>query len=265
MAIQLFQVDAFADKPFSGNPAAVCLMTEDKPDQWLQNVAAEMNLSETAFVWRLADAEGFRLRWFTPTMEVDLCGHATLATAHSLWQSGWLAEDDQAVFESRSGKLTATKKDDHIYLNFPATPAVDSPLPDDLKAAIDVQPIHTGKSREDFLIVVATADEVRNVNVDFQQMAKAESRGVILTAKSDDAQFDFISRFFGPAVGIDEDPVTGSAHCCLAPFWSKRLGKDELVAFQASQRGGTLKLKVEGERIHIGGTAQTVSKGELLV
>ena len=138
-------------------------------------------------------------------------------------------------------------------------------MPDDLKAAIDGQPIHTGKSREDFLIVVATADEVRNVNVDFQQMAKAESRGVILTAESDDAQFDFISRFFGPAVGIDEDPVTGSTHCCLAPFWSKRLGKDELVAFQASQRGGTLKLKVEGERIHIGGTAQTVSKGELLV
>lgn len=272
MAIKIFQVDAFASKPFTGNPAAVCLLEEPKPDDWMQSVAAEMNLSETAFVVRsdAPEKNRFQLRWFTPKVQVDLCGHATLATAHVLWECGWLPENELAVFDSRSGELKGEKADDMIYLNFPATPAKPKPLPAELLAALKVDPIYSGTSREDWLIEVATANEVRNVDIDFHQLAKAKTRGVILTAASDKPEFDFVSRFFAPAVGIDEDPVTGSAHCCLAPFWSEKLGADnvgktELSAFQASTRGGHLKLRVEGDRVHIGGQAITIKRGELLV
>ena len=264
---KIFHIDAFASRPFTGNPAVVCLLTEPKTEEWMQAVAAEMNLSETAFVARDPDAEEkrFHLRWFTPTVEVDLCGHATLATSHTLWESGWLAAGETAIFDSRSGELRAEKIGDRIFLNFPATPAEPAKLSSEISGAMNVTPVFSGFSREDCLIEVATADEVKNVEVDFQRLAKLEIRGVILTATSDDPNVDFISRFFGPAVGVDEDPVTGSAHCCLAPYWAEKLGKPELSAFQASERGGHLQLRLDGDRVHIGGNAITIKKGELLI
>jgi len=264
---KIFHIDAFASRPFTGNPAVVCLLTESKTKEWMQSVAAEMNLSETAFVTRQSDAEEnrFHLRWFTPTVEVDLCGHATLATSHALWQSGWLAAGETAIFDSRSGELRAEKNGDRIFLNFPATPAEAAKLPSEIFDAMNVKPVFSGFSREDCLIEVETADEVKNVEIDFQRLAEVKIRGVILTAISEDPNFDFISRFFGPAVGVDEDPVTGSAHCCLAPYWSAKLGKPELSAFQASQRGGDLQLRLDGDRVHIGGSAVTIKQGELLI
>ena len=264
---KIFHIDAFASRPFTGNPAVVCLLTEPRTDEWMQLVATEMNLSETAFVARYRDAEEkrFHLRWFTPKVEVDLCGHATLATSHALWESGWLAADEVAVFDSRSGELRAEKTGDRIFLNFPATPAEPAGLSSEISDAMNVEPVFSGFSREDCLIEVATADEVKNVEVDFQRLAKSEIRGVILTATSEDPNLDFISRFFGPAVGVDEDPVTGSAHCCLAPYWAAKLGKIELSAFQASERGGHLQLRLDGDRVHIGGSAITIKQGELLI
>ena len=215
MTTKIFHIDAFANRPFTGNPAVVCLLAESKTKEWMQSVAAEMNLSETAFVTRHPDAgaKRFHLRWFTPKVEVDLCGHATLATSHALWQSGWLAGDETAIFDSRSGELKAEKIGDRIFLDFPTTPAQPAKLSDEMLAAIDVKPVFSGFSREDCLIEVETVDEVRDVKIDFQRLAKLEIRGVILTAISEDPSFDFISRFFAPAVGVDEDPVTGSAHC----------------------------------------------------
>ena len=267
MATEIYHVDAFASQPFAGNPAAVCLMTESKTDEWMQAVAAEMNLSETAFVTRKTDAEKnwFHLRWFTPKVEVDLCGHATLATSHVLWQCGWLSENEKANFDSRSGELAATKSGDQIFLNFPATPAKPALLDGEILEAVKLNPQYTGLSREDYLIEVASADEVRNLDIDFGKLSKVETRGVIVTAASDQTEFDFISRFFAPAAGIDEDPVTGSAHCCLAPYWSEKLNKLELTAYQASARGGKLQLKIENDRVHIGGRAITIKKGELLI
>ena len=264
---KIFHIDAFASRPFTGNPAVVCLLTESKTEAWMQSVAAEMNLSETAFVTRQSDAgeKRFHLRWFTPTVEVDLCGHATLATSHALWESGWLTAGEAAIFDSRSGELRAEKIGNQIFLNFPATPAEPAELPSEISDAMNVKPLFAGFSREDCLIEVETADEVKNVAIDFQRLAKFDVRGVILTAISEDPNFDFISRFFGPAVGVDEDPVTGSAHCCLAPYWAAKLGKLELSAFQASDRGGQLQLRLDGDRVHIGGSAITIKRGELLI
>ena len=264
---KILHIDAFASRPFTGNPAVVCLLTESKTEEWMQSVAAEMNLSETAFVTRQSDAgeNRFDLRWFTPTVEVDLCGHATLAASHALWQSGWLAADEAVIFDSRSGELRAEKIGDRIFLNFPATPAKLGELPTEISDAMNVKPVFTGFSREDCLIEVETVYEVKNVKIDFQRLAKYPIRGVILTAISEDPNFDFISRFFGPAVGVDEDPVTGSAHCCLAPYWAAKLSKPELSAFQASKRGGELLLRLDGDRVHIGGKAITIKQGELLI
>ncbi len=262
-AISIYQVDAFTDVPFRGNPAAVCLMDREVDDDWLQQVAAEMNLAETAFVWRRGPS--FQLRWFTPAVEVDLCGHATLAAAHVLYRHDSFPPDQPIVFDSRSGPLRARQSAELIELDFPSQPARAMDAPEGLLRSISTTPIWTGTNGSDWLVRLATADEVRDTQVDFEALAKVTPRGLIVTAISDVPEFDFISRFFAPAVGIDEDPVTGSAHCCLAPFWAGELNKTELTAWQASARGGRLNLRVENNRVSLAGPAVTVLQGQLLV
>ncbi len=258
--IRVFTVDAFTDRPFAGNPAAVCLLDGPRDADWMQSVAAEMNLSETAFVHPHAD--GFAMRWFTPSVEVELCGHATLAAAHVLW-----AEDDvdEAIrFQTNSGVLACTRDNNLIELDFPSTPAQEAEPPSGLVDALGVRPSFVGKSCFDKLLVVETEELVRSLKPDFAQLREITMRGVIVTSTSADPRFDFVSRYFAPGVGIDEDPVTGSAHCCLGPFWSERLGKSDMTALQASARGGVVRVRVEGDRVHLGGRAVTVMKGHLI-
>jgi PhzF family phenazine biosynthesis protein len=264
MALRILQVDAFTSRPFAGNPAAVCILPEPRPDAWMQHVAEEMNLSETAFLVKQAD--GFNLRWFTPAVEVDLCGHATLASAHVLWETGALEPGEQARFHTRSGLLTADQRGDFIELDFPAMPEKESTVPRGLMEALGVQPHYLGISRFDILVQVESEAVVRSVDPDFARLRQVSVRGVIVTARATSStEYDIVSRFFAPAVGIDEDPVTGSAHCCLAPFWARRLGKPDLVAYQASARGGVLRLGLRGARVLLGGQAVTVLEGELRV
>ncbi len=261
MAIPLLQVDAFTDKPFSGNPAAVCLLDNEKDTDWMQAVAAEMNLSETAFVRRMDD--GFELRWFTPKIEVGLCGHATLASAHAMWSEGVVSTDQPIHFHTRSGLLTASRNGGIIELDFPALSVEECEAPLGLLDALKVEPTFVGKSKFDRFVLVSSEDAVRSVQPDFRRLAGISMRGVIVTSTSDDEQFDFVSRFFAPAAGVDEDPVTGSAHCCLATFWGERLGKSEMTGFQASSRGGVVRVRVAGDRVILGGQAVTVFRGEI--
>jgi PhzF family phenazine biosynthesis protein len=262
VALKIFQVDAFTDKPFTGNPAAVCILPEARDEIWMQNVAREMNLSETAFLCQQED--GFSLRWFTPSVEVDLCGHATLASAHTLWEIGMLARDQQARFHTRSGLLTAEKKGDEVELNFPATPEEPATAPSGLSEALGLVPNYIGKSKFDYLLEVDSEELVRKLTPDFSLLRTVPIRGIIVTSSADSAEYDFVSRFFAPAVGVNEDPVTGSAHCCLGPFWSKKFGKNDFVAYQASPRGGIVRVRVEGDRVYLGGKAVTVFRGELV-
>lgn len=260
-AVRVLQIDAFTDRPFAGNPAAVCLLDDERDAAWMQAVAAEMNLSETAFVRRLPD--GFELRWFTPAVEVDLCGHATLASAHAIWSTGSAGEDESIRFHTRSGVLTATRAAGLIELDFPATPAVECEPPAGLVEALGAHPTFVGRTKSDVLLVFTEAAEVRGLQPDFRRLAQTPTRGVIVTAASDDARYDFISRFFAPAVGIDEDPVTGSAHCCLGPFWSERFRKPRVIGYQASRRGGVVQVQTRGDRVTLAGSAVTVFTGEL--
>lgn len=263
MKTNLFQVDAFTDKPFSGNPAAVCLLDETRDDAWMRHLAAEMNLSETAFL--LPQADGFSLRWFTPTTEVDLCGHATLAIAHVLWETGLLAVAETARFYTRSGLLTAVYQPPFIQLNFPALPQTPATAPPDLIAALGVEPLYVGKTGEKYLIEVADETMVRQLQPDFAALRQMPGRGVAVTSAASSPEYDCVSRYFAPWVGIDEDPVTGSIHCCLGPFWGARLGKTALNAYQASPRGGALHIRLDGERVYLGGTAVTIFRGTLAV
>jgi len=228
----------------------------------MQNVAREMNLSETAFLHRHAD--GFNLRWFTPAVEVDLCGHATLASAHVMWEEGYLKPDEQARFYTRSGLLTAERQGDWIELNFPATPEEPAEAPADLASALGVTPKYVGRSRFDYLVEVDGEETVRAMKPNFLLLEQMPIRGVIVTSRSTSEEFDFVSRFFAPGAGVHEDPVTGSAHCCLGPFWSQRLHKKEFVAYQASARGGVVRVRVSGDRVYLGGQAVTVLRGELI-
>lgn len=261
----IVQVDAFTAEPFRGNPAAVCVLAAPPSEAWMQAVAAEMNLSETAFL-NVHD-DGYHLRWFTPTVEVDLCGHATLAAAHVLWSEGHLPQTETARFHTRSGLLTARMTPDGwIELDFPATPPVADVPPGiavTLAEALNVTPLHVGRSRFDLLVEVATADAVRALTPDFARLATLATRGVIVTSGAD-GEVDFVSRFFAPASGIPEDPVTGSAHCCLAPYWAAKLGKSTFLARQVSPRGGTLRVTLAGERVRLAGQAVTVMRGELM-
>lgn len=262
MGIPIVQVDAFTAEPFAGNPAAVCLLPAPWDDQWMQHVAREMNLSETAFLTRQED--GFNLRWFTPAVEVDLCGHATLASAHVLWEEGYLQPDAVARFHTRSGLLTAERRGNLIELDFPATPEEPAATPAGLAEALGVTPQYVGKNRFDYLVQVASEEIVRGMQPDFTPLRKLPVRGIIVTSQASSPNYDFVSRFFAPAAGVDEDPVTGSAHCCLGPFWAQRLGKQELVGYQASARGGVVRVRLEGGRVRLGGQAVTVLRGELV-
>lgn len=263
MAIRIVTVDAFTKVPFTGNPAAVCVLPEWKPDEWLRHVAREMNLSETAFLVR-RDGE-FDLRWLTPSVEVDLCGHATVASAHVLWEDGHLPSDAQARFHTRSGLLTADRRGDWIELDFPLKKAVAADAPPSLLRALGVvAPVAVMKNVFDYLIEVESEAELRQLEPDHAALRQIPVRGVIVTARAASPAFDFVSRFFGPASGIDEDPVTGSAHTALGPYWGAKLGKTEMVAYQASARGGVVRLRLAGERIVLGGQAVTVTQAMLL-
>jgi PhzF family phenazine biosynthesis protein len=262
MGLAIVQVDAFTDTPFAGNPAAVCILPAPRDERWMQDVAREMNLSETAFLHR--ENDGYRLRWFTPTVEVALCGHATLASAHVLWEGGHLAPSLPARFHTKSGLLTAERRGAWIELDFPATVAAPAEPPPGLLEALHVQPAAVGRSRFDYLVEVDSEETVRRLDPDFTALGRVEARGVMVTSRASTPGFDFVSRFFAPASGINEDPATGSSHCTLAPHWSKRLGKTELVAYQASARGGVVRVQVQGDRVILGGQAVTVLRGELV-
>jgi len=261
MRISLFQVDAFTDKAYGGNPAAVCPLQAPQAEPWMQQVAQEMNLSETAFFY--PEGDGFRLRWFTPTVEVDLCGHATLATCHVLWSEGYLPPDQEARFQTRSGLLTARYLGDWIELNFPANPSHPIPVPDGLEAALGVEVKSVAANSLGYLVEVDGADSVRYLSPNFAALGNFPVHGVIVTSRAE-PPYDFVSRFFAPAIGIHEDPVTGSAHCCLGPYWQERFGKTEFLAYQASPRGGIVKVRLADDRVCLGGQAVTVLKGELL-
>ncbi len=261
---KIFTVDAFTDKMFSGNPAAVCLLQNELNDSILHSIAAEMNLSETAFVKKMDN--GFSLRWFTPVSEVELCGHATLASAHILWQEGILKPDEEAVFHTvYKGILTAKKDGDEIELDFPVNIPESAGLNKELEKALGIKITNSETTNAHFIVELNSENEVRNVKPDFDLLGKLEKFGTIITARSDNKEYDFVSRFFAPAKGINEDPVTGSAHCVLTPYWNKKLGKKTMKAFQASQRGGSLTVTLEGDRVLIAGNAVTVLSGELYI
>ena len=265
LSVPIYTVDAFADRPFAGNPAGVCLLEAPREAEWMQSIAAEMNLSETAFV-SPHPGDGFDLRWFTPAIEVDLCGHATLASAHVLWESGTLGPKDVARFHTRSGVLTAIRRGDGIELDLPAKLVEQADPAPGLIEALGVKPTFVGRNAFDYFVEVAEESEVRNARPDHGKLTGIELRGVILTSRPDriDEGIDFVSRFFAPGAGVDEDPVTGSAHCALAPYWAAKLGHTEMTGHQVSARGGIVHVRVEGDRVVLGGNAVTVMKGLLV-
>jgi PhzF family phenazine biosynthesis protein len=229
----------------------------------MQNLAAEMNLSETAFL--LPRDDGFSLRWFTPAVEVALCGHATLASAHALWQENVLAPNETARFHTKSGLLTASRDGDLIELDFPATPNEPAVPAEGLLESLGVaNPLYVGRNKFDYLIEVGSENDLRAIDPDHARLRKIKVRGVIVTTHGTNGKYDFVSRFFAPGSGIDEDPVTGSAHCALAPYWAAKLGKNEFMAYQASRRGGELRLRLDGDRVKIGGHAVTVFRADLI-
>jgi PhzF family phenazine biosynthesis protein len=262
MGLRITQVDAFTDTAFAGNPAAVCLLQAPRDEGWMQSVAREMNLSETAFLVRTAD--GYDLRWFTPSVEVALCGHATLASAHVLWEDGHLPSARQARFHTTSGLLTGDRSGEWIELDFPAKRGEPAPAPAGLAEALGVTPKYVGKNQFDYLVEVEGEVTVRRLTPNHAMLATLPVRGVIVTSRADSAAYDFVSRFFAPGSGVPEDPVTGSAHCALGPYWQSRLGKSDFVAYQASPRGGVVRVRVAGDRVKLGGQAVTVLRGELL-
>ncbi len=258
--LKIFQVDAFASACFEGNPAAVVPLKNWLPDAVMQNIALENNLSETAFF--ISTQKGFHIRWFTPATEVNLCGHATLASAHVLFHH-LNYNENEIQFESRSGILSVRKSKDLIILNFPASKIEAVEIPENLKKSFQYQPEKCFKGRDDYMLIFDTEEKILNLKPDFQKMTESKTRGIIATAKS--VKFDFVSRFFAPAFGINEDPVTGSAHTMLIPYWSNKLGKTELVAKQVSKRGGILYCKYLGERVEIGGKAITYLTGDIFI
>ena len=261
MTLHITQVDSFTNRPFAGNPAGVCILQKAADESWMLKVAGEMNLAETAFL--VPKGDGYDLRWFTPTVEVDLCGHATLASAHVLWEDGHLKPSAQARFHTKSGLLTADRREPWIELDFPATPAAPAEAPRGLNEALGAEPRFVGRSKFDYLVELDSEAAVRELEPDLGAIARVRARGVIVTARADKGKYDFVSRFFAPQSGVPEDPVTGSAHCALAPYWSAKLGKKELMAFQASTRGGEIRLRLDGDRVRLGGQAVTVLRGEL--
>ena len=263
MPLNITQVDAFTSQAFGGNPAAVCLLPAPAEAGWMRRVAREMNLSETAFLVR-RETGGFDLRWFTPAVEVDLCGHATLASAHVLWEEGHLPPGEPAVFHTRSGRLSAELLGGWIEMDFPAEPAEPARAPSGLAAALGAEPAYVGRNRFDYLVEVDTRQTVQGLTPDYTRLKEIDTRGIIVTAPADMEGIDFVSRFFAAATGVDEDPVTGSAHCCLGPYWQSRLGRSAFTARQVSERGGLVKVVVRGQRVMLSGQAVTVLRGKLL-
>ncbi len=281
MATKIYQVDAFTNIAFKGNPAAVCLLDEPRNDAWMQSVAGEMNLSETAFLSPQED--GYSLRWFTPLDEVDLCGHATLASAHVLWELGLLGGRETARFFTKSGLLTAEKKDEWIEMNFPSEPpvALDAPMYLLEGLGLDAGSVrYVGKNRMDYLVEVDRTELLEALQPNWSVLERVATRGIIVTSAVTErinlpgvcqvesrvepqASFDFISRAFFPKIGVPEDPVTGSAHSCLGPYWAAKFNKSEMLAYQASKRGGVIRVAMQGERVLLGGQAVTVLRGEL--
>jgi PhzF family phenazine biosynthesis protein len=268
MGTRISQVDAFTDRRFAGNPAAVCVLSEPADEKWMQDVAGEMNLSETAFATRVGAGSRFNLRWFTPTKEVDLCGHATLATAHVLWEERHVPVGETAMFETRSGVLTARPGPDGIELDFPAEPVHESVTDEDelteLASALGAPVRFAGRNRFDLLVELDSDEAVRNLRPDIRRLNQFPVRGVIVTGRSSTPDCHFVSRFFAPKVGVDEDPVCGSAHCCLGPYWAAKLDRSALVAHQVSCRGGVVKIRIAGPRVVLIGHAVTVLRGELV-
>ena len=262
MEIPIYQVDAFTAAPFMGNPAAVCILNSFTDENWMQLVAREMNLSETAFL--IPKGDGYRLRWFTPATEVSLCGHATLASAHVLFEKGHVSSDTVAKFYTSNGLLTAKKRGSWIWMDFPRFEVADIKPPLGLTDALGVTPTNVVKSGENILVEVASEDQIRECTPDFRQLVKLPIQGVAITARSTKPGIDFVSRYFAPWVGIDEDPVTGSAHCCLGPYWGVRLKKEEMTAYQASTRGGIVKMIIGKDRVKLGGQAVMILEGRVL-
>jgi predicted PhzF superfamily epimerase YddE/YHI9 len=264
--MRIVQVDAFTDRPFAGNPAAVCILEREADAAWMQDVAREMNLSETAFVVPRTSSE-FDLRWFTPTVEVDLCGHATLASAHVLWEDKH-TDEDRLVFHTRSGALPVTRDDPWIEMDFPSRPPIEADVPDEITAMVGGSPVvrargTVGGGMSGYFFEYATEDEVRALNPD-ARLAGVPDGYVLVTARASMDGYDFVSRFFAAPAGIAEDPVTGSTHCTLGPWWQRTLGKDDLMAFQCSARGGTVRVRPRADRVLLGGRAVTVMRGDLV-
>lgn len=261
MTLDIYQIDAFANRLFEGNPAAVCPLDDWLPDQQLQKIAMENNLSETAF-W-VKEKEGFRLRWFTPEAEVDLCGHATLATAHLLFtHSGY--DQTHIKFITNSGTLEVRKNSDGYSMNFPAKPYPKEAPPLNLYHALGGFIADEVYKNDDYLWVFNKEEKIRNISPDFSALAEVNMRGVIVTAPAEDEETDFVSRYFAPSIGVNEDPVTGPTHCMLIPYWAERLDKKQLIANQISQRGGRLKCRLlDEDRVEITGQAKTYLKGKI--
>jgi predicted PhzF superfamily epimerase YddE/YHI9 len=262
MTIRIIQVDAFTAEPFRGNPAGVCVLDEWASEEWMQAVAAEMNLSETAFLVR--QGKGFAIRYFTPMVEVPLCGHATLASAHVLWEEGIVPGEETIALCASGGPLAAGREGEWIRLDFPAIPATEAAIPEGLSEALGAEILGAYQSWESgYLVELASVETVRGLEPDFTRLRAFGP--IVATAQGTPAAgCDFVSRFFAPSLGIDEDPVTGVAHCSLAPFWAERLGPHELVGHQLSRRGGVVKVRARGERVDILGQAVTVMHGEIL-
>jgi PhzF family phenazine biosynthesis protein len=261
--LRYFLVDAFTDRPFAGNPAVVIPLSHWPAADWLQDTAREMNQSETAFL--VPQSDHFELRWFTPAVEVDLCGHATLASAMVLWHQKLASVDAEIAFSTRSGNLRAKRVDQRIELDFPLKPEQQASAPEGLVQSLGVEPVYVGNNGMDYLVEVESESVVRELQPDLTSLSRVRCRGIIVTARADRPPYDFVSRFFAPAAGINEDPVTGSAHCCLADFWRKRLGRSEFLAYQASPRGGVIHVRIVGDRVLLGGQAVLVATGELFV
>lgn len=266
MAQPIVQVDAFTQKPFSGNPAAVCIMPGPASENWMQQVAREVDLGATAFLYHSDDTNGYNLRWYTASSELTLCGHGTLSSAHVLWQEGHLKPDEPARFYSKAGMLMAIKRGDWIEMDFPAEVAEAVSPPPELLQALDVKPVYVGRNRLDYLVEVESEEAVRNLKPDFALLKKVQTRGIIVTSRANSPEYDCVSRFFAPSISLDEDMVTGSAHCCLGPYWGQKLNKTELNAYQASPRGGNVRMRLDpgGQRIYLSGQAVTVIRGEIL-
>jgi PhzF family phenazine biosynthesis protein len=260
----IYQVDAFTSRPFKGNPAGVCILEKEMSAEWMQNVAAEMNLSETAFI--VPGNNEFQIRFFTPEKEMPLCGHATLSSAHIMFETGVVGRDETILFSSKAGKLYVRFSDSWVIMDFPAYPLEPIAIPDEIEKIIGIRPVELYRTGHGWsFALLHNEDEVRNLKPDFRLMKNSEFGDLIVTAPSDDNSFDFCVRCFAPAVGIDEDPVTGSAHCSLVPFWNKKTGKKVFVSHQISKRGGILKVALKDNRVEISGQAETIFKAELLV